>query len=259
MEQKELTEKSGIAFKELFIVFKRLWILLLALVFACAAFFSWNDKRSHAPYTYTAKTTLQLDINNTNNAEGYISAIQDIMKLSLFARDVNEKIMTTLYEDDDRYKYVEQEKYDRGLVNFYNGYYWISANENSIMFEIYYATTTSKEHAKATLNQIVFSIMNFTNMEDGEGGYQLKNLADIIEWPEEKIYQNQSVSVTAYNNSRAFIIGIFFGLILSAVIVLFVYKLDDTVKTKEELERLTGALFLTYVEDIKEDKGGARK
>ena len=256
MEQKEFTEKSGIAFKELFIVFKRLWILLLALVLACAVFFSWNDKRTHAPYTYTAKTTLQLDINNTSNAESYITAIKSIMNLSLFREDVTSKKMEKIFIDKDRYDYVEDKYWQYVSLN---GYYWLNYSEDSIMFEVYYSTTVSANVAKYTLKQIVLSIMNFTNMEDDNGGYQLKNLADIVRWPEEDVYQDQTIYGTPYSNSRAFIIGIFVGLILSAIIVLFVYKLDDTVKTKEELERLTGALFITYVEDIKEDKGGSRR
>lgn len=257
MEQKEFTEKSGIAFKELFIVFKRFWILLLALVLACAVFFSWNDKRTHAPYTYTAKTTLHLDIGNTSNAEGYISAIQAITQLSLFREDVTSKKLQNISVYKDRYNYVES-KYSQHVA--LNGYYWINYSEDSIMFEVYYSTTTSYENAKFTLKQIVLSIMNFTNMEDDEGSYQLENLADIIRWLEKDIYnEERNVSQTPYNNPTAFITGIFFGAILSAIIVLFVYKLDDTVKSKEELERLTGALFITYVEDIKEDKGGSRK
>ena len=90
----------------------------------------------------------------------------------------------------------------------------------------------------------------------------MKTIANVVVWPDsvKTDYEtNYQVGVNPYSNSRTFIIGIFFGLILSAVIVLLVYKLDDTVKTKEELERLTGALFLSYVEDIKDEKGGARK
>ena len=41
---------------------------------------------------------------------------------------------------------------------------------------------------------------------------------------------------------------------MSAALVLIIYKLDDTIKSKEELERLTGVMFITYIEDIGEVK-----
>jgi capsular polysaccharide biosynthesis protein len=47
------------------------------------------------------------------------------------------------------------------------------------------------------------------------------------------------------------------GMLISAALVLLIYKVDDTIKSKEELERLTGAMFITYIEDIGDIKGGS--
>ena len=76
----------------------------------------------------------------------------------------------------------------------------------------------------------------------------------------EKLGSMESMNswVVPKNTKRFTLIGFLAGILIDIVIVFLVYKLDDTVKTKEELERLTGALFITYVEDIEDDKGGRR-
>ncbi len=254
MEQKETPEKGGIAFRELFIVFKRLWIILLAIVAACVAFVTWDDDRKHADYSYSSNATLIVNVPNTSNAETLVETFTELVRSSVVAKDVNTKSIEKEYGNEDgRYHYVSAEEYVN--VNYYAGYISVSYQEGLPFIYISFTTVTPGAVANTTLKQIIYSLQNVANMGNGLGGNQFENLAGKI-----AIFEEPCAPYSIpYTNSMTPIIGIALGLIISAVIVLLVYKFDDTIKTKEELERLTGALFITYIEDISEEKGGARK
>ena len=62
-----------------------------------------------------------------------------------------------------------------------------------------------------------------------------------------------SVSVSPDVSTRRIVaISTAIGIVLSLLTVYLIYLLDNTVKTKEQMERLTGATLLGYVEDMQE-------
>ncbi len=254
MEQRETPERGGIAFRELFIVFKRLWIILLAIVAGCVALVTWMDDRKNADYSYRSDAKLIVNVPNTNSAESLIETYCELVNSSVVAKDVTSKSLQTKYGNEDgRYTYVSQEDY--AYVNYYGGYVSVWSQEGLPFIYISFTTTIPGKVASTTLTQVINSLKNTANMGNGMGGNQFENLAGKLEVFEEPC----NAYAIPYSNSSVPIIGVALGLIISAVIVLLVYKFDDTVKTKEELERLTGALFITYIEDISEEKGGAHK
>ncbi len=254
MEQRETPEKGGIAFRELFIVFKRLWIILFAVIAGCVALVTWLDDRKNADYSYRSDATLIVNVPNTTSAETLVETFTELVYSKAVAKDVNTKSIEKEFGNEDgRYIYVSSEDY--ASVNYYSGSISVWSQEGLPFIYISFTTTTPGAVAKITLTQIINSLQNVANMGNGLGGNQFENLAGKVAVFEEAC---NAYSI-AYNNPTTPIIGVALGVIISAVIILLVYKLDDTVKTKEELERLTGALFITYIEDIAEDKGGARK
>ncbi len=54
------------------------------------------------------------------------------------------------------------------------------------------------------------------------------------------------------------VLAVIIGIIVAVLVVLFRYLLDDTLKTKEELERATGTQVFAFLGDMnasEEDKG----
>ncbi len=61
---------------------------------------------------------------------------------------------------------------------------------------------------------------------------------------------NKATVVTNLSRSKYVVIAFLLGLVLSVAIVFIKYFMDDTVKNKDELERISGVKMLAYLEKI---------
>lgn len=249
-EKRELVEKSGVTFKELFIVFKRLWVVMLAVVVIVAAGMTFIANKKTAQ-TYCASVELRVRANNPDTASDLAEQFMSLINVRDFVDDVYKggSLETT---SSGKNVYVSRE-YRKYVVFEGSGRISAYASDNTVYFTVTYTSTHSETVAKWTLQQIVYSLDNVANMSDHDG-YVSPYLAGKL------VYEGRAIGTWTpeKNTSRQTLIGVVLGVLLDALIVFLVYKLDDTIKTKEELERITGALFITYIEDIEEEKGGHR-
>lgn len=249
-EKRELVEKSGVTFKELFIVFRRLWVVMLAVVVIVASGITFIANKRTAQ-TYCASVQLRVRANNPDTASDLAGQFISLINVRDFSDDVNKGSKAETVSTDE-YNYVSEEF--RQYVIF-EGSWRVNAyaEDNTVYFTVSYTSTYNETVARYTLQQIVYSLDNVANLSDDDG-YVSPYLAGKL------VYQGRSIYTWTpeKNTKRQTLIGVILGIVLDAVIVFLVYKLDDTIKTKEELERITGALFITYIEDIEEEKGGLR-
>lgn len=252
-EKRELVEKSGVTFKELFIVFKRLWVVMLAVVVIVTAGITFIANKKTAQ-TYCASVQLRVRANNPDTASDLAEQFMSLINVRDFTDDVsNGRRADTTGSDGN--VYVSEEIFDDYVKFEGSGRISAYASDNTVYFNVTYTSTYNETVARYTLQQIVYSLNNVANMSDDDGFvspylagklvYE-QGISKISTWTPEK------------NTKRQTLIGVILGVLLDALIVFLVYKFDDTVKTKEELERITGALFITYIEDIEEEKGGHR-
>ena len=254
-EKRELAEKGGVTFKDLFIVFKRLWRILLAVLIIVTAGMTFLGSKKQVQ-TYSASATLVVKANTQSYASELTETYITLLHEGVLASDVykcNSDRSTGVWEED--FKYVAEE--EKHLVIFEGlGKIYATASEGLPFITVSYNSTHSRQVAEKTLEQIIYSLQNVSKMRNSSDELIMPYGAGNVE----KLGSMESMNswVVPKNTKRFTLIGLLMGILIDIVIVFLVYKLDDTVKTKEELERLTGALFITYVEDIEDDKGGRR-
>ena len=128
--------------------------------------------------------------------------------------------------------------------------------DDELQVFVTYTTTTSPEVAKATVNKFVDELVEKSNAKNSEGNY-------IYPWA-------QTINIDGYAEgySRSNSWLTYFLLTGVAAFVLFyayyllMTLIDDTVKSKREVELLTGYNVMAYIEDIdleKIEKSKARR
>jgi len=264
MEKKEIVDQSGITFKGLLIVFKRIWYLLLALVVVCGAGYTLFDDYAHRSQKYYYTSTARMKVADID-VKG-LSEVYDIVRAYLTHDVLIEDVVgKTIASNTDNtssgrdFLYVDEIEYTNGnVVKDSNQWRWgISMSSNILPYFTISLTSYSMtpKQVQVTLQQICRSLINVLGSTETS--------TDATSYLDGKIIIDKEaylpVTPGEYSNPSAPIIGVAIGLILSVAIVLLVYKLDDSVKSKEELERLTGVMFITYIEDIGDIKGGSKK
>ena len=118
----------------------------------------------------------------------------------------------------------------------------ISYKENSLIFNISY-TDIDETAAKQKLG-VIFEIANINLGNDIKGNVELI--------PTDGVEQDGSVRYYSIESSNSFLqnsmIGIAIGIVIAAAVVYMKYVLDNTIKSKTELELITGVGVLSFVE-----------
>jgi capsular polysaccharide biosynthesis protein len=255
-ETREIIEKNGVTFKDLFIVFKRLWLLLLAVIMICSAGLTLLSEKKTAQ-THVAYATLVVDASSADLRSSLADTYIFLLSENIFNSDVSSRTLKDSEyrppNDSGYFKYVSDE--ERPFV-VHDGYVSAYAQDGIPFITISYTSVHSQYVAQITLKQIILSLQNVAKMMSEDGKY-------VFELEKGRISQlGGSDNISSYsppkNTQKATFIGILLGLIVDAAILLLVYKLDDTIKTKDELERITGVTFIAYIEDIEDERGGKR-
>lgn len=253
-ETREVVEKNGVTFKDLFIVFKRLWLLLLAVIMICGASLTLLSEKKTVQ-THVASATLVVDASSAELRSSLAGTYIFLLSENVFNSDVRYRTLKDSeyrpVSDTGYFKYVTD---DEKPFVIHDGYVSAYAQEGIPFITISYTSSHSQLVAKTTLKQIILSLQNVAKMMTEDGKY-------VFELERGRISQlgdNISTWSPPKNTQRATLIGIILGLLIDVAILLLVYKLDDTIKTKEELERITGVTFIAYIEDIEDERGGKR-
>lgn len=217
------------------IIYRRIFILIIAVVLGILAgvgLILVKDKP-----VYTAKQTVMFVANFTTTssvaqdvevAQTYLMAASTHIKTPTFVNAANE-----VYTLDDAYGSISEKSIS---INY-------SSDTESLIFTISYKDST-KEGAGSKLNAVIESA------NDNLGG-----LIEIMA-TEPKLMPVQNAPELSVSNSRVkfMVLTIGAGLIAGLALIFILHFADNSVKDKDELEKLTGANFLTYIEYTPEEK-----
>ena len=208
----------------LYLLYRKLAVIILVtLLFTCAGL-GYSLIRNKT--TYTASKPVMFVTNITTNN---MSAYNDVAISKVYLPDVAEMIKTPTFIEQANKIYESDTKILAERVS-------IKYSEDSLIFTLSYTDTTSVG-AEAKLEAIIASAK--------------LNLDQYIQASEVNLkpVQNRADRKTNNRHVEFAIYGFMIGLVVSCAGVLVAYALDNTVKDKREIEEITGANLIAYIDN----------
>ena len=229
-------KEQGVLRQHLILLYRKLWILILATVLG--AMMGLGANYIIAKPTYTATETVLLVATLDDNAGNSSSAQTNATLAEIFLPETAMLIRSPFYIQKANEKLQTIDTTDYGTVRA--GAIGVNVSD-TLIFKISY-TDASPEAALAKLRAVITTAEEYLSSSE----YGIHATEVVL-----KTTQNPGTNVVTKNSELAkfMIIGAAIGLILSAAIVLFINALDNTVKSKEDLEDLTGISVIAYIED----------
>ena len=217
------------------IIYRRIFVLIIAVVLGVLAgvgLILAKDKP-----VYTARQTVMFVANFTTNS----SVAQDVEVAQTYLVAVTTHIKTPTFVNAANEVYTQDEEYGQIFEKAMSINY--SSDIKSLIFTISYKDSTT-EGAKSKLNAVIESA------NDNLGG-----LIEIMA-TEPKLVPVQNDSNIAVSNSRVkfMVLGVGLGLVIGLALIFALHFMDTSIKDKDELEKITGANFLTYIEYHPDEK-----
>ena len=189
------------------------------------------DNSASAKGTYSE---IAQKYNYYTYATRLLSSITEFTKTSLRVQnDVLEK-------SKDQTAYPNVESLKKGSIS-------VSTQEDELQIFITYSTKTSPEAAQATVIALANSVCEMSKTtENGQYLYLWANTLHVDDVPEK---------VKSTNHWLLFVaIAFLLFFILAYLYYVIVTLTDDTVKSKREIEDLTGYNVMAYIEDINPER-----
>lgn len=216
-------------------LYEKLLLLILSTVLGALLGFGLGILRVSPVYTETTSVMLITDFktasgNNASNtskitlAQLYLPNIEMILTSSEFIDATNES-----YREQGGESEITASKIN---INY--------SDEGSLIFNISY-TDVSYELAEEKLDVVV---------ETAKEILKTKLVADNVELKETT---NVNAQNAHYNYTKYIVVGLAIGLLISVGYVTVKYLMDNTIKDREEVERLTGVNVLAYIDAIPDE------
>ena len=171
----------------------------------------------------------------------YTYAIRMLASITQFTK-------TSLRVQDDVLEKSKDQTANPGVESLKKGSISVSTKEDELQIFITYTTKTSPEAAKATVIALANSVCEMSNAqaEDGQELYLWANTLHVDDLPEK---------VTSTNRWLLFVaIAFVLFFILAYLYYVIVTLTDDSIKSKHEIEELTGFNVMAYIEDINPER-----
>ena len=228
----ELQEDAASSFIVILQFLRRFIVLIvLATLFGLGVGVGYAYKNNQTIYTQTKSVLFIAKIDNLSMASNfaltnkYMSSVPDTVLTPVFISKANE-IYRSKYGNDGQYIYA-------GAIGF--------EQSDGMIFSVSYtdggeAVAERKLDAFIEAVQVVF-----------EEGKATAFTADEVSF---EPIDNTPATISSNSSSRYILIGLLGGVVGGVLIALIIYLLDNTVNSKTELERLTGATVVAYIDDI---------
>ncbi len=244
-ERNYMQNEKSITISDIFILLKKYWLQVVSIIVVCtillgvAAFVLAKPK-------YSAKATIMVNyvaendsVSNNNTALGMslklINTISDFAVSDIVQRDVKSVI----------------KGHETNVEANYRGGLSIATDPDSLIITISYTTKTSPAAAVETVNQVVDSLINVANSVDNTGRKEFPTIYDTIKVVDDATRWSKSETWPTF-----VILGFVLGVVLAIAFIVIKFLLDDTIKSRGELERLTGYNVIAFIEDIEVGKKG---
>ena len=233
--EQNVTKEPNLLRQRLLYLYKRLWIIILAGVLGACMGFGVNKLFAKPTYTATATVLLIANLDDTNASS---SAQTNATLAQMFLPETARLIRSPAYVNKANEKLDQADLTDIGYINARR--IGLTVND-TLIFKITY-TDATEQGAITKLKAIIATAEE--NLADPLIGIQASNVNLKPMYNEGAIKAPKNSSLTSY-----VLIGAAAGLVLSAAILLLINALDNTVKSKEDLEEIAGASVVAYIED----------
>lgn len=223
-------------FKE---IYKRLVLIILVTVLTTLMALAYGMAYVKPVYTVSRSFILSASITNasaSNNAalgKIYITQVEDLIMTAEYVASANQK-----YKD-----------YAGAKTKINASNIGVAYNDNSLIFTLSYKGT-DKQEALAKLHAVYITAAEKLPMDMNIGNLDLIDTENVTIDIANGVYEGYMETVDS-GLSTCIVVGAVAGLVLSVGIALLLYALDNTVHSKEDLERITGANVLTYIKKFK--------
>lgn len=219
----------------LFLAFiRRFFVLILVLTLLGAGVGTWLAfKKDQTVYTQTKSVILLAEINgsqmttNLSLTKKYIPTVQGIITTPKFINAANAK-----YKDEGGAGYIYA-----GSINVQEG--------SGMILNISYSDESAIVAAKkldAFLAAAKDVIQN-GGLNEGEGLIT----ADGVDF---KPIDNVPTLTSSNEFVKFILLGVLGGLVIGFALAFIIYLLDNTVRNRADLERLTGSSVIAYLDDV---------
>ena len=268
--------EGGISLSDLFYLLKKN-LLLILIVIAVSLIAGFGYGRFINKPTYSATTTAIIQAENTGSTEttnyNYAIALTksypDLIKSDIVTPRVAKEALLLRYEQDGTsYKnkktgeVLTEEAFNRLILakakEISNGL-TITNRDNSLLLLITYKSKLIDGYTEDEIKAEVVKIANESVVktkevfdEEKDGKFVYPNFANKLiqlTFPE--------TSTMSRGLTKILLIAAVIGLVLSLGFVFIRYLIDDTMTSKEDIERVTGVHLLAFIEKS-EIKGGKR-
>lgn len=270
MEEKFNQEKAekGISLIDLWIVFKKYWLQLIVFT-VIAAVAAGILANSLVATTYTASIRLVINPNNvyktiaTNASQQRVAnefglSVYPSLKDFLTTTDVVSKIVREEAKEDP-------EKYANVDTNVRKGNIACTQVEDSLMFTISYTTSTSDKNARATVKAISDALIEISQLDPkgNEVDPDAEKLQYLYPFGGMLYHDTKLESDISSSSNKPWEIYPILAFVIVFVLLYLYFLLinifDDSVKSKTEIEEITGFNVIAFIEDITERKKKKKK
>ncbi len=228
-EQLEQLETEGISLAELWAMIRKHLVFIILAVFVCVGL-AYGYTRFLEKPTYTAKTTLVVRIpTNTETGDITTSDISIAKSLALVYSDFlkTDQVMTHV---------IETLGIDYSIATLRDNVLTMTLGESSLLLYIS-AKTTDPNRSIAIVNQVATSGIAFINAEFESYGEKLA------------VLNVATSSIISRNTAMNLAIGLLLGGLISAAYVLIREMMAKTIRSRKDIEKLTGLPIIGLIPD----------
>ncbi len=244
----EIQNENSISLTDIFLLLKKFWKQVVCIILVCTVVAGvYAALRAKPKYSATATFMINYvpaESTTTNDRNALLYSIELIDTVSDFAS-------TEIVADD--VKAAKAAKIASGEeTNIETGYrsnLTITTSENNLIVTLKYVTKTGGKEAVETVNQVLDSVIAVANSTDENGKAKFSTLNGTLVKVDDASKYSVSQTWPQY-----VLIGLGIGVVLALVYVLLKFVLDDTIKSRSQLEKITGFKAIAFIEDIDNEK-----
>lgn len=236
-------QSKSFSLNELLIMFRKFWLSFVIIIVACTIVGGVSSLILAKP-TYTAKASIILQYETSSETVG------DMRNAAYYGQQLVPTI-SDLLNSNSVYLDVKNSNKEHVETN-YRKNLKVSSSSDSLVLTISYSTKSGKIYAVETINQVLDSLQNIVNSKDGEGKPRYKLLCGNIAVLDQPSFENDVYNgVSVSNNKIVYVlVGFALGLIIAVVYLVVRFLIDNTIRTRQELESITGFKAIALIEDI---------
>ena len=236
MEENRNVDESGISLSDIFFLIKKniIMILLITGLFTlCGVVYGLGFKSINYKTSSTAIVMSESSSSNSNYQD-YLFSNYLVNSFKTFI--VSDPVLSKVSEKTG----VPKEKLAK-MVS-------VTGETNSLILKITVESTLGDEKTIEIANEILDTAIEVANTKQENGEYKYTVLAN-------NLVDMEYAFETSASRGAAMVIlvALMIGLIISFVIIFIKYSLDDTVNSRDFMEKECGVTVLAAISEIKEE------